>query len=84
MLSTRPLKWCSRHIFWGSHGCTLGDHEGDIHECAIVTYDDDGAERVLTPCSQCRPVDDENAQVRFWNWETDEWSEWSDDWTWFT
>ena len=76
ILSTIPLQWCTRKIFWGSHGCTLGEHDGNIHECAVVT---DGE---ATPCSQCRPIGDTSAQVRFWDWKKNAWSDWKDDWSW--
>lgn len=76
ILSAIPLKWCTRKIFWGSHGCTLGEHEGDIHECAVVT------EGNVSQCSQCRALPDGVAEVRFWDWDKDAWSDWSNYWTW--
>ena len=77
-LTTRPLQWCTRSIFWGSHGCTLGDHDGDIHECAVVADGD------VIQCSQCRPLEGDTAEVCFWDWEQNRWSAWSTDWKWFT
>jgi hypothetical protein len=78
ILSPAKLKWCTRSVFWGSHGCTLGDHDGDIHECAVRANGD------VSPCSQCRTLPDGVAEVRFWDWHKNAWGDWSKDWTWFT
>lgn len=78
-MNDKTDNWCTRGVFWGSHGCHKGDHTDNIHEC--LTYTDAGEQH---PCSQCRPTRGETAQVRFWWSENGSWGPWSSGWTWFT
>lgn len=77
------MEWCrvgpeGQGFFWGSHGCTLGDHAGrdpHVHECQNAEFDDDGEIVAVVPCVQ---YDDRTDQVRWHYVDTppDEFSEW--------
>lgn len=61
-------KWCSvgeggSGYFWGSHGCTIGNHVEDphIHECeSPESWDDDGNPVGSLICSR---IDDRTGMV---------------------
>lgn len=64
------LEWCSvgpggSGYFWGSHGCTLGDHSEDphIHACLNHEFDDNGT---IVETNICCQIDDRTGMTR-WN-----------------
>lgn len=69
------VDWCTvgpggAGYFWGSHGCTNGNHTDNphIHACTLRDFDDNG--EPVGEVHVCSEIDDRTGMVR-WNGEGD-------------